>query len=286
MIYKRLIELRNNVKITRDSAVASERTTLDTEQNAIKIATNATSYGIFVEVNVNQQAKPENVRITSAVGRSYTVETDKAEMPGRYFHPLLATLITGAARLMLAITERLVLDQGLEWAFCDTDSMAIAKPPNIGIEDFYSQVDQVVSWFRDLNPYSFPRTILKVEDVNFSLLDGKKRHPLFCWAVSAKRYALFNLNSSGQPFLRKASASWAWSPSAAIRRQNPAECIPRPIVPPEKLGVDLWRHDLSWKILSAAVTGEPDRVDYGCHPALNGPAVIGTLRPRRSCCDG
>ena len=40
--------------------------------------------------------------------------------------PLLGVLITGAARLMLAITERLVLDEGLDWAFCDTDSMALA----------------------------------------------------------------------------------------------------------------------------------------------------------------
>ena len=35
------------------------------------------------------------------------VEPSKREQPGRYYHPLLATLITGAARLMLAMTERL-----------------------------------------------------------------------------------------------------------------------------------------------------------------------------------
>ena len=37
----------------------------------------------------------------------------KTEAPGRYFHPLLGTLITGAARLMLAMTERLLTDRGL-----------------------------------------------------------------------------------------------------------------------------------------------------------------------------
>jgi hypothetical protein len=44
------------------------------------------------------------------------------------WHPLLATLITGAARLMLAISETVTEKAGLTWAFCDTDSMAIAKP--------------------------------------------------------------------------------------------------------------------------------------------------------------
>ena len=126
--YKRLIELRNDVKSERDLAVGSARKALDTEQNALKIAANATSYGIFVEVNVNEQADDEAVMIHTATGRTYRVDTTKLETSGQFFHPLLATLITGAARLMLAITESLVLDRGLEWAFCDTDSMAIAKP--------------------------------------------------------------------------------------------------------------------------------------------------------------
>ncbi len=55
------------------------------------------------------------------------METAKREQPGRYYHPLLATLITGAARLMLALTERLAFEHGLNWAFCDTDSMAFAN---------------------------------------------------------------------------------------------------------------------------------------------------------------
>ena len=40
---------------------------------------------------------------------------------------------------MLAITERLVLDNGLDWAFCDTDSMAIAKPADMDEEDVRRQ---------------------------------------------------------------------------------------------------------------------------------------------------
>jgi hypothetical protein len=70
-------------------------------------------------------------------------KVDKVETPGRYFHPLLATLITGAARLMLAMTERLVIDAGLDWAFCDTDSMAIAKPEGMGQETFFARAKSV-----------------------------------------------------------------------------------------------------------------------------------------------
>ena len=61
----------------------------------------------------------------------------KIEEPGKFFHPLLATLITGAARLMLAIAESLCFEKDLDWAFCDTDSMAIAKPRETGEAEFF-----------------------------------------------------------------------------------------------------------------------------------------------------
>jgi hypothetical protein len=101
--YRRLVETRNEVKARRDRASGAKREALDTEQNAIKIAANATSYGIFVEINVKERAKRGEIKVHNSTGPSYVVETVKVEEPGRYFHPLLATLITGAARLMLAI---------------------------------------------------------------------------------------------------------------------------------------------------------------------------------------
>jgi hypothetical protein len=48
---------------------------------------------------------------------------------------------------MLAITERLVVDTGLDWAFCDTDSMAIAKPDGIDQETFFARAKSVADWF-------------------------------------------------------------------------------------------------------------------------------------------
>ena len=129
--YKRLIELRQSVKSAAHNAGGVEKRQLDALEQALKIAANATSYGIFIETNVREHGKPIEVMVHPAIGRPYKLDTLKEEERGRFFHPLLATLITGAARLMLAITERLVRDAGLEWAFCDTDSMAIAKPKRI-----------------------------------------------------------------------------------------------------------------------------------------------------------
>ena len=114
-------------------------------------------------------------------------------------------LITGAARLMLALAERLTLDHGLEWVFCDTDSLAIAKPEGMDMNEFEKKAFHVIDWFISLNPYKKPGSILKIEDIN----DGKDENslkPLYCLAISAKRYALFNLDKSGRPILRKASA--------------------------------------------------------------------------------
>src|SRR5690606_15007089 len=127
----------------------------------------------------------------------YRKQASKIEKPGTYFHPLLATPITGAARLMLAITERLAADSGLEWSFCDTDSMALAKPEQMNHGDFAGKVQNIIDWFSGLNPYDFEGSILKSESVNYSLDNAKELEPLYCWAVSAKRYALFNLADDG-----------------------------------------------------------------------------------------
>lgn len=51
--------------------------------------------------------------------------------PGEYCFPPLASLITGAARLMLALLEHeVVLKLGGTYAMEDTDSMAIVAPQN------------------------------------------------------------------------------------------------------------------------------------------------------------
>jgi hypothetical protein len=104
------------------NSTASEA--LNSDQLALKILANSTSYGIFVEIIVRDLDVPETLICHGPSEGEFPVESKKIEEPGRYFHPLLSTLITGAARLMLAVAERLCSEKGLDWAFCDTDSLA------------------------------------------------------------------------------------------------------------------------------------------------------------------
>ena len=270
--YKRMVEFRQAIKIDRDMSSGDEREDLDVRQAAVKIAVNATSYGCFVEMNVKELACTAPATVHSASAQPYPIKTDKREEPGRFFHPLLATLTTGAARLMLAITERLIVENNLEWSFCDTDSMAIARPDYIQGVEFTSAIEQIITWFAPLNPYKFGGTILKVESQNFELCSTNSR-PLYCWAISAKRYALFNLDNDRRPIIRKASAHGLGHLRAPYDAEKRARAIPRPKAPLGEIGVELWQHDLWWKIINAAINGNPEALSLDYHPALKRPAV-------------
>jgi len=270
--YRRIIEARQNIKRQRDIAHGVDRQKLDVEQNALKIMANATSYGIFAEINVNDHAKKQPTRVNAATAPSWVIDHLKDERPGQYFHPLLASIITGGARLMLVLAERLVSDQKLEWAFCDTDSLAIAKPSEVTENEFYRRVDHVVSQFEQLNPYNFGGSILKVEDVNCALDDPTSRKSLFVWAISAKRYVLFNIEK-GRPIIRKASAHGLGHLVAPYDETKPAEGTPPPKCDLKKAGVHLWQHDLWCMIAKAAIDGQPDKINLNFHPALKQPAA-------------
>jgi DNA polymerase elongation subunit (family B) len=144
------------IKARLKSCSPSEREALESQQQALKILANATSYGIFVEINVEELTKPTSALRYSDDGTPFEISIDNAELPGTYFHPLLASLITAAARLMLGIAERLAHDAGLDWAFCDTDSMAFAKPADMKDAEFHRRVADIRNWFNVLNPYDGP----------------------------------------------------------------------------------------------------------------------------------
>lgn len=270
--FKQVIELRQSVKQCRDNATGDDWTRLDTEQNALKFSANSTSYGIWAEVNVDARAECKSVTVHSSTCSAFSFSTDKIEAPGKYFHPLLAALITGAARLMLAITERLIADYGLEWAFCDTDSMAIAKPAQMGGDEFAARAATIVDWFTALNPYEFGGSILKIEDVNTSLKTGEAE-PLHCFAISSKRYALFNLAPDDSPIMRKVSAHGLGHLLAPYDDSEAPADFPKPDKSVLKDGTVRWHCDLWHQIVSAAMAGNPDHVARDYHPAMTQPAI-------------
>jgi hypothetical protein len=275
--YKRVIELRRRVKAEHKEAKrcdpnSQDTKNLDMDQLALKILANATSYGIFIELNVEDADKEDApISLFTSQGKRI-VEPSKREEPGRYYHPLLATLITGAARLMLALSERLAFDRGFNWAFCDTDSMAFANSGNLPFAEFSGRVRSICDWFTALNPYErepdkAPVSIFEIEDQNFSTEKGKQKdlESLFCFAISAKRYALFNLNGDKEPIIRKASAHGLGHFAAPYGDEEEAR-------DDRDSGVRRWEEDVWKRIISVALTKSPDAVNYAFRREMQSPA--------------
>jgi hypothetical protein len=65
-------------------------------------------------------------------------------------------------------------------------------------DEFRAKVQEIVEWFQPLNPYKHDVRLFNLEKANYGLKDretGKTTanlEPLYCLAVSAKRYCLFN----------------------------------------------------------------------------------------------
>jgi len=177
-----LIEERMRVKKTKGE-------NWEQIQLILKIIANSTSYGIYIEVNPESLDKEESTDVFSV--DAFLSNTKKIEKQGLYFNPIMATLITGSSRLMLAMAEKIATDKGY-FAYCDTDSIFV--DPNIAkdIQDF----------FKPVNPYSFELVddMFKIEkDDNDKSLDN-----VLFYGISAKRYCLFDTNE-GKINIRKYS---------------------------------------------------------------------------------
>ena len=278
--FRRLIELRSQAKqqldIAKSSGDSDRVTQLHTEQLALKITANSTSYGIFVELNVNEYDRLQEIKCFGGKGEGFPTLVRNIESRGNYFHPLIATLITGAARLKLALVEKLVNEAGIDWAFCDTDSMALSRPKGLPETEFIKQAKWVQDWFTSLNPYEEKGPLFKIEDVNFKLKNAKRTselESLYCLTVSSKRYALFNLDASNRPMIRKASAHGLGHLRPPYGEKDAPKFIPTPCISLNDIGVERWQYDLWYQIISAALNGNPDQVDLTYHPALHLPAV-------------
>ena len=163
---------------------------------------------------------------------------------GEFCFPPLASLITGAARLMLALLERCVSGLRGTYAMEDTDSMAIVATERGGLIECaggsfrtkagkaavkaltWKQVKAISQRFEALKPYDrqiVRDPVLKIEDDNF--ISGKQRQ-LYCFAISAKRYARFTLNEGLEPILlRKGSNNKTdrWSRHGLGHLLNPTD---------------------------------------------------------------
>lgn len=171
-LFKELIEYRQKLKTKRDELPQTDPTYsyYDRLQEIIKIITNATSYGIFVEITTHNEDKPIPIEVFGL--EQFTTNKTKVENPGFMFNPIIAIAITSASRLLLATTEVLLSKCGATHAYCDTDSMVIPSQYTKKIQEF----------FASLNPYSFHAEIFKLEKSN-----------VWFYGISAKRYCLYEL---------------------------------------------------------------------------------------------
>jgi hypothetical protein len=216
-LFRVAIEQRKRLPHRTDISV-SEKKRLD---KALKVLANATSYGIYAEMNRQESEDAIEVLCHGIDSEPFRCRVQHPDVPGEYCFPPMAALITGAARLMLALLEKSVSDFGGTYAMEDTDSMAIVATENGGIVPCpggkhqtsegqpgiralsWNQVNQIVRRFAALNPYqrdAVPGSVLKIEDDNWNPATGNRRQ-IYCYAISAKRYALFERSEDGSPVL-------------------------------------------------------------------------------------
>ncbi|MGB6484863.1 MAG: hypothetical protein WBE86_15360 [Candidatus Acidiferrales bacterium] len=165
--FKVVIEERQRLSTRTDlSEIEKERLDL-----ALKVLANAASYGIYAEMIRQESDKQIKTTCYGIDENPFVCKAVHPEVPGEYCFPPLASLITGAARLMLALLEHSVTELGGTYTMEDTDSMAIVATEDGGIVPcpggtlrtehdreavktlFWAEVQGIVKRFKALNPY-------------------------------------------------------------------------------------------------------------------------------------
>jgi hypothetical protein len=176
---------------------------LDAVQHGLKDIANCV-YGVLAEIDEKEATGAQEAEVFG-VGQ-FTAPIRREEHPGLYAFPPLAAPFTSGARLVMAMLEAELASRGATYAFCDTDSVAIVGGPEV--------VQEVRARLARLVPYGFKGHLLKIEDENYALIDPenpkrgvdrRRLEQLFCYAISAKRYVLFNVANDGTTIIRKGS---------------------------------------------------------------------------------
>lgn len=263
-LFQHLIKLRIDEKKRSESLEGQALSRAEEMIQFLKIVANS-AYGICAQSNVSEERASVDVEVFGPDGVAYTVPSHKVEEPGPFFHPLVATLITGGARLMLALAEHRAEAEGLDWVFCDTDSLALARPDDLDADAFDTAARRVIDWFTPLNPYEVGKSILNAEKANFAADGSGRRLALYCLAISSKRYALFNIGPDGAPVIRKGSAHGLGHLRAPYKDEKPEEV--------ERIEMPDWHRDLWRHLVEAALAGKLHSVRYDFHRSLRLPAV-------------
>jgi formylglycine-generating enzyme required for sulfatase activity len=117
--------------------LSSRRELSDTEskrlEKALKVLASATSYGIYAQMDRQEDDEKVNLTCHGVDSEPFECNVAHPDLPGEFCFPPLASLITGGARLMLALLEHCVSDLGGTYVMEDTDSMAIVATEHGGL---------------------------------------------------------------------------------------------------------------------------------------------------------
>jgi hypothetical protein len=202
--FVRMVEERHRIDHAKDDRSQDERNRLT---RFLKITANATAYGILARFDRRELADAVPITVWGPDETPTTKNLRHPEDPGPYAFPPIAATITAAARLMLALLERLVTDAGGTYVFCDTDSMAIVARPASGkaihcpTPDGTNRInglgrrtiEGILRRFAHLNPYD-PALGIPVWKAEHDSLE----RPVTCYAISAKRYLLYRSSPDGR----------------------------------------------------------------------------------------
>jgi len=230
------VRLRGEIEVDPVSqdffrAVVEERKRIGKQNEQLsyfmKIFTNAASYGIYAQMDRRDSDEKIKTKCYGIDAEPYPCSVTHPEDRGEFFFSPMASLITGGARLMLALLEHSVTELRGTYVMEDTDSMAIVATEQGGLVPCpggpyrmgdgreavmalsWKQVEQVRQRFAALNPYNHdvvPGSVLRLEEDNLDPVTGKQRQ-IFCYSISAKRYCLFVLDADGNPILLEKGAN-------------------------------------------------------------------------------
>lgn len=188
-------------------------------------------YGLFAQYNEAARGRKRSAKVavvwtgdghrTIRLYNRHTKERIRPEeIPGPFFRPWLAAVITAGTRLLMAMLEVKVREHGETIAAADTDSAMIVASSEGGLIPCpggphrlpngrrairalsFAEVDEILAWFRPLSPVG--ADVWKLEGENTP--PPGARSSLMCLSYGPKRYALFFDMPDGHIHIAKASA--------------------------------------------------------------------------------
>ena len=137
-------------------------------QMALKTLANATSYGIFIEMNLINKSS-EVITYSDIVFNSHM---DHFEEKGKFFNPIIPVHQIAGSRLLMAMAEAWIAKHKKKLYYLDTDSLFVTPDCAKDLQDF----------FQPLYPYNTHGKLLEI-----------KKEKIWFYGISSKRYVLYYL---------------------------------------------------------------------------------------------